>query len=270
MATDAGGAMGGIRVWYPQVGSTMDVAMALATAGAPHGTLVETAEQTAGRGRRGRRWEASAGSAFLGSWLLRVPDGLDLGGLSPAVAAAALRAIDSLAPDAPVQFKWPNDVLIDGRKVAGILLTSRAAPEGTIVIAGTGVNVAAGSVPAGLDATSLSEWAAISVDQVRRRLAAELEISLSAYLAAKGLPDTDRHLLESRMASRGEPVMVLLPDGPISGIAAGLAVDGGLRLRPLDGGFERVLHVGEIVRGPRDDTGSRGETTVYLPERNRC
>ena len=270
MAPDTGAReMGAVRVWYPRVDSTMDVAMALAMAGARHGTLVEAAEQVAGRGRHGRRWEAAAGSAFLGSWLLRMPVDVNHGGLSPAVAAATLRAIDAMAPAAPVQFKWPNDVLIDGRKVAGILLASRLTQGGAVVVAGTGVNVTAASVPPGIDATCLAEWADASVPKVRRRLAAELDAVVSAYRAEKGLPERERLLLESRMQSRGERVEVLLPDGSIEGIVAGLAPDGGLCLEALDGGSERVLHVGEIVRGPRDVAGSRAGSAVYLPEHDR-
>lgn len=262
--------LGGVRVCYPRVGSTMDVAMALASAGAPHGTLVEAAEQAAGRGRHGRRWVAPAGSAFLGSWLIRSPACVDLIGLSPAVAAAVLRAIEALAPEAPVTFKWPNDVLIDGRKVAGILLTSRATAAGTVVIAGTGINIHPESVPTDVDATCLAEWAAVTVDDVRERLAAELGDTWASVLAAAGLPEAERRLLEARMARAGEPVEVLLPDGAITGIPAGLAADGGLRLRSVDRPTERVLHVGEIVRGPRGTARPGAESTVYLPEHDCC
>jgi BirA family biotin operon repressor/biotin-[acetyl-CoA-carboxylase] ligase len=263
--------MGGVRVWYPRVTSTMDVATALARAGAPHGTLVEAAEQTSGRGRQGRRWVAPAGTAFLGSWLLRAPTGLDLAALSPAVASAVLRAVQGIAPEAPARFKWPNDVLIDGRKVAGILLTSRPTPAGTVVIAGTGVNVLAGSAPAGEDATCLADWTpAATVETLRERLAEALGSIWDAFLAAGGLPDDVRRMLEARMAGRGEPIEVLLPDGAITGIAAGLTADGGLRLRAIDGVGERVLHVGEIARGPRPAARAGPETAVYLPEHDRC
>jgi BirA family biotin operon repressor/biotin-[acetyl-CoA-carboxylase] ligase len=270
MVTDAERPLGGVRVWYPRVGSTMDVAMALATAGAPHGTLAEAAEQAAGRGRQGRRWVAAAGSAFLGSWLLRVPAGVNLAGLSPAVAAAVLRAVEWVAPGAPVAFKWPNDVLIDGRKVAGILLTSRATAAGAVVIVGTGINVRPESVPDDVTATCLAAWAGVTVGDVRARLACELSAVWEAATAAKGLPDAERRLLEARMARAGEPVEVLLPDGAIIGTPVGLAADGGLRLRSLDGLRERVLHVGEIVRGPRGTVRPGPETTVYLPEHDCC
>lgn len=267
---DAVAAMGAVRVWFPRLTSTMDVAMALASAGAPHGTLVEAAEQTAGRGRLGRRWVAPAGSAFLGSWLLRAPAGMALTALSPAVAAAVLRAVAALLPAAPVGFKWPNDVQVEGRKVAGILLTSRVTPPGAIVIAGTGINVDPASVPAGIDATCLADWGDVTVAAVRRAIGVELDRAWRGVLASGGLPERDRSLLEARMAWLGERIEVVMPDGPVAGIAAGLAADGGLRLRGQDGRSERVLHVGEIVRGPRRSRRARGDSAVYLPEHDRC
>ena len=266
MAPEPAPALGCVRIWYPRVGSTMDVAMALGVDGAPHGTLVEAGEQTAGRGRLGRRWMAPPGSAFLGSWLLRVPQGVELAALSPAVAAAVMRAISALAPDAPVTYKWPNDVLIDGRKVAGILLTGRAMAGETIVIAGTGINVALASVPPDVPATCLTEWASVTITDVRDRLVAELDAVVPGALAGRGLPAAERELLEARMALRGEPVEVLLPDEAITGIAAGLMPDGGLRLRSLDGRSTRVLHVGEIARGPRGAAGTESQTAVYFQD----
>jgi BirA family biotin operon repressor/biotin-[acetyl-CoA-carboxylase] ligase len=269
MSIDAAPSMGRVRIWYPRLASTMDVTMALGTAGAPHGTLVEAGEQTSGRGRHGRAWVAPAGSAFLGSWLLRTPPGIDLAALSPAVAAAVLRAVEALAPAARVAYKWPNDVLVNGRKIAGILLTARAAGDCTLVVAGIGINVLEASVPSGLPATCLSEWADVSVDDLRQRLAFELEAMWGSALAEGGLPAGDRKVLEARMAFRGEPIELLLPDGAIHGIANGLSPHGGLRLGSLDGRSERVLTVGEIVRGPRGATEAGGESTVYFPEQQR-
>ncbi len=270
MLADAHPSMGRVRIWHPRLTSTMDMAMALGTGGAPHGTLVEAGEQTAGRGRLGRRWEAPAGSAFLGSWLLRAPAGMDLAGLSPAVAAAVLRTVVALAPGAPVEYKWPNDVLVEGRKVAGILLTARAMPGESLVIAGTGINVSRASVPPGLPATCLAEWTDVAIADVRERLATEMDAIWEAALGEGGLPERDRALLEARMALRGRAVELLLPDGAITGVGVGLAPDGGLRLRALDGAGERVLHVGEIARGPRGAAEVGTQSTVYLAEIDDC
>ncbi len=111
--------------------STNDRARELAGAGAPHGTLVTADEQSAGRGRQGRAWSAPAGDALLMSVVVREP--LDLLPLAAAVAVAQV-----CGPAARI--KWPNDVLIDDRKVAGILAEGR--PQEGWAVVGIGVNVA--------------------------------------------------------------------------------------------------------------------------------
>jgi BirA family transcriptional regulator, biotin operon repressor / biotin---[acetyl-CoA-carboxylase] ligase len=111
--------------------STNDRARELALRGAPHGALVTTGHQTAGRGRQGRVWSAPAGTALLMSVILHdAPDLLPL--------RAAVSVAETCGPGALI--KWPNDVLVDGRKVAGILAESRPS-EGWAVL-GIGVNVA--------------------------------------------------------------------------------------------------------------------------------
>jgi BirA family biotin operon repressor/biotin-[acetyl-CoA-carboxylase] ligase len=123
--------LGSPRLHLRATGSTNERARELARAGAPHGTLVTTAEQSAGRGRQGRTWSAPAGHALLLSLVLREwPYLLPL--------AAALAVADLAGEEARV--KWPNDVLVDGRKVAGILAEGRP-QEGWLVL-GIGVNVA--------------------------------------------------------------------------------------------------------------------------------
>ena len=117
--------------------STNERARELAEAGAPSGTVVTASEQSAGRGRRGRVWSAAAGKALLYSALLR-PLGLEHALLPLAVPVAICEAIESLAPVA-CAIKWPNDVWLDERKVAGVLIEARP-PEWAVI--GIGVNVA--------------------------------------------------------------------------------------------------------------------------------
>jgi BirA family transcriptional regulator, biotin operon repressor / biotin---[acetyl-CoA-carboxylase] ligase len=125
------------RVHHRVADSTNQRAKELAAHGAPHGTLVTAGEQTAGRGRQGRSWVAPAGSAALMSLVVRELD--ERFPLLPLAAAVAVaEACESLAPVA-CRIKWPNDVWIDGRKVAGILVEGRPA-EGWAVL-GIGVNV---------------------------------------------------------------------------------------------------------------------------------
>jgi BirA family transcriptional regulator, biotin operon repressor / biotin---[acetyl-CoA-carboxylase] ligase len=143
--------LGHPRVHLRRIDSTSDRARALALAGAPHGTLVTAAEQTAGRGRQGRRWSAPAGSALLMSLVLRSPPAL-----LPLVAALAV--CDVAGEQA--QIKWPNDiVIVRGEtlaKLAGILAEGR--PQEGWAVLGIGVNVAVRveDLPAELHGTAAS------------------------------------------------------------------------------------------------------------------
>jgi len=125
--------LGAPRVHLRRTDSTNERARELAVAGAPHGTLVTAAEQTAGRGRQGRSWVAPAGSALLCSLVLRDPPAL----LSLIAGVAVCDAVGAKA-----RVKWPNDVVVEPRfrKVAGILVEGRQ-QEGWAVL-GIGVNVA--------------------------------------------------------------------------------------------------------------------------------
>lgn len=123
--------IGSPRLHLRSTDSTNLRARALALAGAPHGTLVTASAQTAGRGRQGRSWVAPAGRALLLSVVLRDPPAL----LPLAAAVAVARACGDAA-----QIKWPNDVLLGGRKVAGILVEGR--PQEAWAIVGIGLNVA--------------------------------------------------------------------------------------------------------------------------------
>jgi len=118
-------------------GSTSTVARALAAAGAPHGTLVTAGEQRAGRGRQGRTWSARAGRALLMSLVLREwPALVPIVGALAVADVAAARATDGQA----ISIKWPNDVLLDGRKLAGVLGETR--PQEGWCVLGIGLNVA--------------------------------------------------------------------------------------------------------------------------------
>jgi BirA family transcriptional regulator, biotin operon repressor / biotin---[acetyl-CoA-carboxylase] ligase len=124
-------ALGRPHVHYRLIGSTNARARELAAAGAPHGTVVTAGEQSEGRGRQGRTWSAPPGRALLCSIVVRDPPAL-----LPLAAGAAVA--DVVGPGARI--KWPNDVLVDGRKVAGILAEGR--PREGWAVVGIGLNVA--------------------------------------------------------------------------------------------------------------------------------
>jgi BirA family biotin operon repressor/biotin-[acetyl-CoA-carboxylase] ligase len=123
--------LGTPRVHFRRTDSTNERARELAGRGAPHGTLVTAAEQSAGRGRQGRTWTAPRGSAILCSLVIREPPRL----LPLLAGVAVAEVVGSRA-----LVKWPNDVLLDGRKLAGILVEGR--PQERWAVLGIGVNVA--------------------------------------------------------------------------------------------------------------------------------
>jgi BirA family biotin operon repressor/biotin-[acetyl-CoA-carboxylase] ligase len=167
--------LGHPRVHLRRIDSTSDRARALALAGAPHGTLVTAAEQTAGRGRQGRRWSAPAGSALLMSLVLRSPP--------PLLPLLAALAVCDLAGE-QAQIKWPNDIVLmrdDGlAKLAGILAEGR--PQEGWAVLGIGVNVAVRveDLPAELHETAASlDRAPADVEPALGRLLGALERRLT-------------------------------------------------------------------------------------------
>ena len=218
------------HVHHRQADSTNQRAKELAAAGAPHGTVVTADEQTAGRGRQGRAWVAPAGSAVLVSVVLRELD--ERFPLVPLVAAVAVaEACESIAP-VRCQIKWPNDVWIDRRKVAGILVEGRPA-EGWAVL-GIGLNVAPVELPPELRdiATSLRLEGGIplATGAVLRALSDWLAAEVDEVLAA----------WRSRDALRGEAVA--WADG--AGVAARID-DSGSLLVETDAGLV-ALGAGEV------------------------
>jgi len=126
---------------YALTESTNDRARELAAAGAPHGTVVTAAEQSAGRGRQGRTWTAPPGKALLYSAVVRPLEERHL--LLPLAAPLAVcEAAEQLRPDVACKVKWPNDVLLEGRKLAGILIEAR--PQDSWAVVGVGLNLAIG------------------------------------------------------------------------------------------------------------------------------
>jgi BirA family biotin operon repressor/biotin-[acetyl-CoA-carboxylase] ligase len=155
---------------YETLGSTNDEACRLARDGAPEGTLVWSLAQSAGKGRRGRVWMSPPGNLYLS--LVQRPAGppAQAAQLGFVAAIALGDALDQLAgPVLPLRYKWPNDLLIDGRKIAGILLeTETAAPNAAdFVIIGIGVNLVSAPRDVEFPATSLAEAGYVGVTPPR-------------------------------------------------------------------------------------------------------
>jgi BirA family transcriptional regulator, biotin operon repressor / biotin---[acetyl-CoA-carboxylase] ligase len=218
--------IGSPRVHHRLTDSTNERAKQLAAAGAPHGTLVSADEQTAGRGRQGRAWTAPARSAVLMSLVLR-----ELDERLPLTAAVAL--CEALPVEAAI--KWPNDVWIEGRKVAGILVEGR--PQEGWAVLGIGVNVTTERFPADL-AESATSLRLAGADAEPDAVLASLLRSLSRWLGAP--PERILETWRSLDALKGERVRWTGGDG----IADGIDDSGALRVE-TDSGLV-TLDAGEV------------------------
>ena len=206
----------------------------------PEGAVAVCEEQTAGRGRQGRRWEAPRGAAILSSTLLRPPAGRRIAELALVGGVAAANTVES-ALQLSAQIKWPNDVMVNRRKVSGVLAEAR---DG-IVVLGIGINV--NQVRAELPADTHPPAASLrTTDGVERerapvlvRLLAELERAYAGWL--EGGLDALYVDLGSRDFLRQRRVSV---DGA-SGIAVG--IDRAGRLEVDVGGERRLVESGEVT-----------------------
>jgi BirA family biotin operon repressor/biotin-[acetyl-CoA-carboxylase] ligase len=240
-------APGALRLGCPRLhlrvtDSTNDRARELAIAGAPHGTLVTASQQTAGRGRQGRRWTAPANSAILMSLLLRAPPPL----LPLSAAVAVCEAVGEQA-----QIKWPNDIVLGAarpgplHKLAGILAEGR--PQQGWAVLGIGVNVAVrlSDMPPELrDGSALAgaPMGAATLGEDERELEPVLRRLLDALQRRLGEPAEETlRAWRARDALRGREI------GWAGGHGRAAGIDGeGRLIVALDGGGRTALSAGEV------------------------
>ncbi len=219
-------------------------------------TTMVTTDQTAGRGRLGRSWVAPAGSALAVSVLVvpRTASGplpLHRFGWLPIAAGVAMTgAVADSLPDASTGFKWPNDVLVNGRKVCGVL--AELLPEQGGVVIGAGINLGMTVEQLPVDtATSLAIEGALehAPDTVLAGYLSRLRLLVDEYLAtdgdaeASGLAGSAR----SHCITLGRAVVVELPDGSeLAGTAVALDADGRLIVRGADGRDE-IVAAGDVT-----------------------
>ncbi|MGH3245693.1 MAG: biotin--[acetyl-CoA-carboxylase] ligase [Trebonia sp.] len=243
--------------------------------GDPEGRVLVAEEQTAGRGRLGRTWTSEPGAALTFSVLLRpvtVPPGrrgwLSLmagvavasavrsvtgGGVGTGVGAGGGAGAGAGGAGVGAVLKWPNDVLVGDRKLAGIL--AEQSPDGSAVVIGVGVNVATPAdalpvSPTGLPATSLLvEGASVSREALLRSILGQLE---RWYLAFRADPDPARSgLLDAYRplcATLGQTVRVELPAGRVvTGVASDVDPDGRLLIADNSGGSPTPISAGDVI-----------------------
>ena len=231
---------------HDELPSTNTALVEEARGGAPEGLVLVADHQTAGRGRLGRVWSAEPGTALLVSVLLRPP--LPLDEIPLVLMAAGLAACDGVEGAAGFrpQLKWPNDLVVSDRKLAGLL--SEAAGGEPAVILGLGVNVAAGAYPPELsaDAISCEEVASAAVDRAELLVGflTALESRYAAVLTGKRGDTLRAYRADS--ATLGRRVRVDLTAGDsLEGRATRLADDGQLVVTD-DKGTEHSVNVGDV------------------------
>jgi BirA family biotin operon repressor/biotin-[acetyl-CoA-carboxylase] ligase len=235
-------------VFLGEVDSTNDVARTMAAEGAPHLTLVVAEAQRAGRGRRGRDWVSTPGNLFF-SAVLRPDCPVATAAQIGFLAALAVREAigEFLEAPATVRCKWPNDVLIDGAKVSGILLESSATGAEKVdwVVLGIGVNIAHAPDDVARPATSLARAGARG-STPRRLLEAWVPHFAGWYARwqADGF-DPVRAAWLAHAADRGGPVEVRLADAVLHGHFADLDSSGALVLDQAAGG-RRLIAAGDV------------------------
>lgn len=257
LAAARSGRFGAPARFFASIGSTQTEVLGWAEEDAPEGAIVVADHQTAGRGRRGRRWLSSPGRALQFSVLLRprlTPERAGL--LTTALGVAVAEAIESTA-GLGSRIRWPNDVTVGGRKLAGILVETRVARGALdVAVAGIGINVAwpcADLPPPEIGAGSIScelERAGRGPVPTRVEVLGAVLARLDAVYDDVTTPSGAARIValaSQRSETLGRAVSVRLADGGVvSGVAARLAPSGALAL-DVDG-VERIVDAGEIER----------------------
>ncbi len=235
---------------YDELDSTNAEARRRAEAGETGPVWITAAVQTAGRGRRGRSWSTKAGN--LAATLLTLTDRppAEAAQLSFVAALAACDLADTCLGPGAARLKWPNDVLVHGKKAVGILVESGARADGRLWLAiGIGVNLAHAPQDVERPATAFAEHMAGPPPQPL----AALDVLADAFerwrtaWATRGFPAIAEGW-SARATGIGQRCEARLPNRTLSGVAEGLDSDGALRLRLDDGGLERIT-AGDVFFG---------------------
>jgi BirA family biotin operon repressor/biotin-[acetyl-CoA-carboxylase] ligase len=231
-----------------ETASTNSAASELARDGAAEGTVVVAEAQTRGRGRLGRAWVSPAYQNLYLSVILRphIPSGL----ISQVSLMAGVAACEAMREWCPATIKWPNDILVAGRKLAGILAELEGEGPARFVVLGIGVNLnsGAGDLPPELrdKATSIRIETGAPVDRPRflARILSHLEVRYDQLQHEGFGPIAEAWGAESALI--GQTIRVEEPTGQVSGVVIGLDADGALRLR-LESGAEHRIVAGDVT-----------------------
>jgi len=225
---------------FYKIGSTNTATMAAAAAGAPEGSVFLAEQQTAGRGRGSNVWHSPRSSGIYCSVILRpVLPPSDVLVLSLAAGLAVQDAIRQIDSEMNLDLKWPNDLLVDGKKVCGILTEMNAeATRVRFIVVGIGINVNQVSFPDGLDAISLRqatgrEWSRV---ELAAALLKSLDREYREIVATPGARGSIlRRFAENSSWVQGKSVSVAENGGSMQGVTEGLDDRGFLRVRTAKG-----------------------------------
>lgn len=256
LVAEAGANCGSVVLYLPQTTSTQDVARDLIRQGVGAGTAVLAGYQTEGRGTHGRTWQARAGAGVHLSVLVSVPAKAEaVPWLTPAAAIATAQALRGLVP-VPPRLKWPNDVLLDGKKVAGVLTEI---PGGSpLAVVGIGINLRAVPLDLEQQATSVDAWATQPAERsaVARRVLQELDHLLHRLSA--GRLDHVKEAWRLLLDTVGRRVTVELNGHVSAGRASAVDGSGALIVKADGGGTIRVsAGSGALVRHVDTDADER-------------
>jgi BirA family biotin operon repressor/biotin-[acetyl-CoA-carboxylase] ligase len=232
---------------YNSIDSTNDEAKRLAREGATKGTILWALEQTAGRGRRGRVWVSPPGNLYA-SLILRPDCPASRTAQLGFVAALAIGgALGAICPRPGLSYKWPNDVLINGRKVAGILLESEMIGQErpSFVVVGVGVNLTAAPQDTEFPATSILEegWGAVPPKVMLEEFAEHFR-SWHMRWQLEGFAPVRAAWLAAPAVSPGEPIRVRLETASLRGRFVDIDAEGALLLEAA--GERRHVAAGEV------------------------
>jgi BirA family biotin operon repressor/biotin-[acetyl-CoA-carboxylase] ligase len=233
----------GVQVAHHQtLDSTNEEARRLAAAGTTGPLWITAREQTQGRGRRGRGWVSTSGNLFATLLLQPAQPPETHAQLSFAAALAVGETVSTQAKSVPVSLKWPNDVLLNRRKVAGLLL--EALPQQALAI-GIGINLMHSPDGTEFPATSIKHETGVAPapDAVLRLLAARMHAWYEIWMEQGFAPVKDSWM--ARAHGVGDPITARLHDGQRNGVFLGLDADGALILKGADGASTR-LTAGEM------------------------
>ncbi len=212
--------------------------------GAGEGLVIRAREQVSGRGRQGRPWRSPIGNLYLSVLIDPAATLAQTAQLSFVAGLAIWRAVSDLAPGAGLQLKWPNDLLLDGAKLAGLLLEVPYA--GRQAVLGMGLNLHTAPTDTPYPATSLPSRATGPVDRDEATEVVLLRLSEALGQWRRDGFDAIRADWQAAAHPIGTPLTVrVTPEAPLTGTFDGLGVDGHLRLKTADG--IRQIPAGDVV-----------------------